>query len=175
MLENDIPKTNDRTNPEWADKFYGLMPKDEGVLEEYIEYTGYADMQGIIFHDDMAIYNGVVNSLVYAQLWNDNPVGLCDPSYIENTLVSDFAAKGNDFNKVEEFLEESILSYTDPARFEDYGRFVYGESHRNILPYFNRPSFHRLSWGSYYSAGETCWRMRLRGGSDEIFRWQEEI
>jgi hypothetical protein len=167
-LENDIPRTNDLANPEWADKFYGLMAEDEGGLEEYIEYTGYADMQGITIHDDMAVCHGAVNSLVYTQLWNDNPVGHCDPSYIESTLVSDFAAKGNDFNKVENFLEASVLSYTDPARFEDYGRFVYGESHRNILPYFNRPSFHRLFLGSYYSAGETYWRMYLRGSSAEI-------
>jgi len=167
-LKNNIPKTNDPANPEWADKFYGLLPNDEGATEEYIEYTDHADMQGITIHDDMAVCHGVVNSLMYSKLWNENPVGHCDPSYIESTLVSDFAAKGNDFNKVENFLEESILSYTDPARFEDYGRFVYGESHRNILPYFNRPSFHRLFLASYYCAGETYWRMRLRGGSDDI-------
>ncbi len=168
FLANDIPKTNDPQNPEWADKFYGLMLKDEGGVGEYIEYTDNADMQGITIHDELAIYTGDVNTALYANLWNDNPVGYCDPAYIESTAVVDFAAKGNDFNKVEEFMEGSIISYTNPNRFEDYGRFIYGDSHRNILPYFNRPSFHRLFLASYYCAGEIYWRMRLRGGSNNI-------
>lgn len=169
-LANDIPKSDDPQNPEWANKFYSLMAGDEGAGEEFIEYTDYADMQGITIHDDIAVHAGNVNAAQYANVWNENPVGHCDPDYIETTQVADFAAKGTDFSRIENFMEDSVLSYTDPARFEDYGRFVYGESHRNILPVFNRPSMHRLFLASYYCAGETYWRMRMRGGGNKILK-----
>lgn len=170
FLENNIPKTNNPDNPEWADKYYTDLKKEEGAIDEYSDYTDRADMQGISIHDDIGIYQGNMEPRTMANIWNNNPVGSCDPGDIEITKVSDFGARGTDFKKVEEFLENSILSYTDPKRFEDYGRFLYGESHRNIFPYLNRPSRHRIGVSSYYSAGETYWRMRLRGGSDEILK-----
>jgi hypothetical protein len=190
-LENDIPKTNNPQNPEWADKYYApfttkaLKPdgtprldgngdflfhdKEEGSFaEEFIEYTDYADMQGITIHDDIAIYPGNIQPQMMADTWNNNPVGYCDASDIESTKVSDFGAKKNDFKNVEEFIEDSLLGYTNPDRFEDYGRFLYGEGHRNILVRHNRPSRHRIGLASYYCSGETYWRLRLRSGSDKI-------
>lgn len=186
-LKNSIPKTNDNANPEWADRYYSFISKEEvnqnglitytnldeggvGGVEEYKAYTDYADMQGITIHDEIAIVNGSTDLQKLAKVWQKNPVGFCKPTYIEKCRLLDFASKSTNFSKIENFLETSILSYTDPERFEDYGRFIYGDSHRNILPYFNRPSFHRLFLGSYYSAGETYWRMRLRGSGNKILQ-----
>ncbi|HTE28946.1 MAG TPA: hypothetical protein VK666_01140, partial [Chryseolinea sp.] len=158
-LLNNVPKTNDSSDPEWADRYYSFISeqsidetgnvkftnKDEGILEEYLAYTDFVDMQGITIHDEIAIADDSVDLQKFAIVWQKNPVGFCSPSYIEDCHLLDFAAKGTDFPKVEAFLEKSILSYTDPCRFEDYGRFIYGDSHRNILVHFDRPSFHRSS------------------------------
>ncbi|MEJ7736991.1 MAG: hypothetical protein WKF97_06155 [Chitinophagaceae bacterium] len=178
-LENDIPKTNDPSNPEWADAYYSFIRQsgstwldfeEGGPAEEWPDYTDFADMQGMSIHDDFAFYPHCPDIVVAATIWNQNPVGYCDPSYIESTGVLDFGERTEDFSDLEQFMEDSVLSYTDAERFGDYGRFLYGESHRNIFYHFNRPSRHRVGLSSYYSTGETYWKMRVRGGSKAILQ-----
>ena len=194
-LANDVPKTNDPNNPEWADKFYEplsalamdrngnpildgngnyqrLDTDEGGYTEEFIEYTDYAEMEGITFHDDIAVCLNSIELPTMATAWNNNPVGSCDPTYIEHTGVADFGAKRNDFANIETFLEDSALGYFNPDRFEYYGRFLYGDCHRNTFPnpQVDRPSRHRAFYAGYYGLGETLQLMRLRGGSEELIK-----
>lgn len=86
------------------------------------------------------------------------------------TRLYDMVTPGNDFAEIESFMEKSILRYTDPSRFETFGRFLYGESFRQEYVDPNRPYLHRMYLGSYYSAGETYWRQYLRTGSQDILQ-----
>jgi hypothetical protein len=110
----------------------------------------------------------------WSDLWNSNQVAFAPFLYRVNRRGG-YRAKGNDFQDIEQFLEDAALGYTNPERFEDYGRFLFGESHRNIFVALDRPSLSRTGLNCYYSGGECPWRMRLRGGSDDILQLVRRI
>lgn len=167
------------TSPAPAD-WVAAMDKHLENKELQADFMAGADMQGITFHDDFCLYAGTEINLGNLQsLWQENHVGrvqegsrtrLYDMAIQQRNLPELERFVGSDFQEVETFIEKSILSYTDPSRFEAYGRFLYGESFRTIDINKNRPVLHRMYLGSYYSAGETYWRQYLRTGSMEILQ-----
>ncbi|MCL6257472.1 hypothetical protein M3O96_00110 [Aquiflexum sp. TKW24L] len=167
------------TSPAPAD-WVAAMDKHLENKELQADFMAGADMQGISFHDDFCLYAGTEIDLENLQtLWQENHVGrvqegsqtrLYGMAIQQRNLPELERFQINDFQEVETFMEKSILSYTDPSRFEAYGRFLYGESFRVININENRPVLHRMYLGSYYSAGETYWRQYLRTGSKEILQ-----
>ena len=150
FLVNDPPKNGQGLNGEWADRFYGLMRGDENPVEEDVSYTDFADMEGIMIHDECCIRSVEHQRRDFNLAGQENPVGRCEPAYIESTKVMDFAAMGTDFPELELFMENSIKGYMNPERFNDFGRFVFGDGHRIVYPPFFRSSFHRMFMNCYY-------------------------
>ena len=162
----------------WATAFYSQQPEkvnlksgekfaylDDNVVPSQI----HIDMQGMTIHDDFAVLNNTTvgtNQSAWNTIWQSNPVGYCNGEYIAATNIYDMAAKGLDYPKIETFIEEATLSFTDPKRYETYGRFMYGESQRTHNIAEERPDLYRLGLALYYNAGESNWRLWLRGGNE---------
>lgn len=154
------------TPPAPAD-WVAAMDEHLEVKELQPDYMAGADMQGISFHDDFCLFTGDETELKSIKnVWERNPVGYVSEE--NQTRLYDMATPGNDFPTVEAFIQASIQSYSDPSRYEAFGRFLFGESFRSININLNRPVLHRCYLGSYYSAGETYWRMYMRTGSTKI-------
>ncbi len=111
-----------------------------------------------------------------AKLFENQPYATLSPEWCTRSqALEPISEVNNDFKAFEETILAGLSSYNGSVeRGQEYGMFIWPDTHTYWLPAEGRASLHRVWQNSHYHQVGNAWVLWLRSGDPRMLRWARD-